>query len=151
MICREFVSLRNHVWKLGFEFSSLQFWGTIFYGLRKIFPFLGSWSFSLFFGYIAVLSYRPQCAVNYILILLSDSLAQQWWLSASKIHQRVIISKAKASNVQASNLPLKISTCLRKHKTLNNLLFWMLGGWKHFWNLFCSLTIQGSLRSMGQY
>ena len=151
MIFREFVIFRITCENLALSFKAKFLKGTVLYGLRKILPSLGSWSFSLFFGYVAVLSYRAQCAVNYILVLLSDSPTRWWWLSVSKIHQRVIISKAKASNGQASNLPLKISNCSWKHKTSNDLLFWMLEGWEHLWNLFCSLTVQGCLRSTGHY
>lgn len=136
---------------LALSFKACGSGGTVLYGLRKIFPLLGSWSFSLFFGYIAMLRYRPPCAVNYMLMLLSDSLPQWWWLSVSEIHQRVIISEAKASNVQASNLPLKISACSWKHKTSNDLLLCMLEGWKHFWNLVSSWTMWSCLKPTGQY
>lgn len=120
----------------------------VFYGLRRIFPFLGSWSFSPFLGYVTVLSQTPVCSQLYTHAAFRFTYPAM--MTVSKIHQRVIISKAKASNVQASNLPLKISTCSRKHKTSNDLLFWMPEGWKHFWNLVCSLTIQGCLGSVGQ-
>lgn len=117
----------------------------VFKGQRRDLFFPEMLSLSVGFGCTTVLNCRSQCVVNYTLALLSDSLILRWWLSLSKIHQTVIISKEKGSNVQASNLPLKISTWFQKHKTSNDLLFWTVKGWKHFWNLVCSLTVWGSL------
>lgn len=133
---------------LALSFKPVVLGGCIFHGLRRIFPFLGSWSFPPFLGYVTEPSQTSVCSQLYTHAAFRFTYPAM--MTVSKIHQRVIISKAKASNVQASNLPLKISTCSRKHKTSNDLLFWMPEGWKHFWNLVCSLTTQGCLGSAGQ-